>query len=74
MSDAALLGKDAKEKQEKPPPPPLNVEQIAFAKELVEELHPLAKTKLVVAFPILGKLLCRTQEQANKEKLHEGIG
>jgi hypothetical protein len=37
---------------------PLNDEQIEYANELLEELHPLEKTPVREAFPWFGKATC----------------
>ena len=38
--------------------PPLSKDQVDYAKELLEELHPLEKTPMREAFPWLGAITC----------------
>lgn len=45
--------------------PPLSKDQIEYAHELLEELHPLEKTDVREVFPWLGAATCYTPKEAN---------
>ena len=49
--------------QQKKVLPPLNEDQVEYAHELLEELHPLEKTDVREVFPWLGAATCYTRKE-----------
>lgn len=45
--------------------PPLTADQVEYARELLDELHPLEKTSIRAAFPWLGAVTCYNPAAAN---------
>ena len=45
--------------------PPLTADQVEYAHELLDELHPLEKTSIRAAFPWLGAMTCYNAAAVN---------